>query len=231
MNKLNIYLFGKFSVSFKGQNLAGFEARKMQELLFYILLHRDHPHPREIVADLLWSDVSTAKSKNYLRKVLWQLQATLSSKVDPNFANVLLVEPDWIQFNQDAHIWLDVVNFEQAYILTQGRPGIELDSHSAQILQNAVDLYRGELLEGWYLDWCLYERERLQYMYLAMLDKLMAYCEAHHHYETGISYGIRTLRYDRARERTHRRLMRLQYLAGDRTSALRQYERCLSALN
>ena len=39
------------------------------------------------------------------------------------------------------------------------------------------------------------------------------------------------LRYDRASERTYRRLMLMQYKAGDRTGALRQYERCVAALN
>src|SRR5438128_1039451 len=58
-------------------------------------------------------------------------------------------------------------------------------------------LYRGDLLEGWYSDWCLYERERLQHMYLAMLDKLMEYSESHQEYETGQTYGMRALRYDR----------------------------------
>jgi DNA-binding SARP family transcriptional activator len=85
-------------------------------------------------------------------------------------------------------------------------------------------------LEGWYQDWCIYERERFQHMHLAMLDKLIDHCEAHHDYETGISYGTLVLRYDRARERTHRRLMRLHYLAGNRTEALRQYLRCAAAL-
>jgi DNA-binding SARP family transcriptional activator len=33
-----------------------------------------------------------------------------------------------------------------------------------------------------------------------------------------------------AHERIHRRLMRLYYLAGDRTAALRQYERCVTLL-
>ena len=66
--------------------------------------------------------------------------------------------------------------------------------------------------------------------YLIMLDKLMNYCEAHRKYETGLSYGLRVSRYDRARESTHRRLMRLLYLAGDRTAALRQYEHCVTAL-
>jgi len=86
------------------------------------------------------------------------------------------------------------------------------------------------MLEGWYQDWCLLERERLQNMYLAMLDKLMSYCEALHDYETSLLYGMRIMCYDRARERTHRRLMRLYYRLGDRAEALRQYERCAGAL-
>src|SRR5205814_8889189 len=43
-------------------------------------------------------------------------------------------------------------------------------------------------------------------------------------------YGMRLLCYVRAREPTHRRLMRLYYLLGDRAEALRQYERCAAAL-
>ena len=67
-------------------------------------------------------------------------------------------------------------------------------------------------------------------MYLTMLDKLMSYCEVRHDYETGLLYGMRIMCYDRARERTHRRMMRLYYLTGDRAEALRQHERCAIAL-
>jgi tetratricopeptide (TPR) repeat protein len=63
-----------------------------------------------------------------------------------------------------------------------------------------------------------------------MLDKLMGYCERHQDYAAGLDYGESILRYDRAREHTHRRLIRLHYLAGDRTEALRQYERCVMEL-
>jgi DNA-binding SARP family transcriptional activator len=68
-------------------------------------------------------------------------------------------------------------------------------------------------------------------MYLAMLDKLMGYCEAHQQFEAGIVHGTRILLFDRAREHTHRHLMRLQHLAGNRTAALRQFERCSAALD
>jgi DNA-binding SARP family transcriptional activator len=93
-----------------------------------------------------------------------------------------------------------------------------------------VALYKGELLEGWYQDWCLFERERFQNMYLTMLDKLLAYATANGDYEAGEVYGTTILSYDRASELTYRRLMKLRYDAGDRTGALRQYQRCVRAL-
>jgi DNA-binding SARP family transcriptional activator len=67
-------------------------------------------------------------------------------------------------------------------------------------------------------------------MYLTILDKLVAYHRERGEYEAGIAFGTLALRSDRARERTHQSLMTLRLLAGDRTGALRQYERCVSAL-
>lgn len=230
MSTLRISLFGKFCVRRNEQVLDGFDARKVQELFCYLLLHRDHSLPRETLASLLWPDTTTAQSKKNLRQILWQLQSALSSQNERAIDRILLVEPDWVQLNSEADIWLDVAVFEQAFNLIQKTPGHELDSSTAQLLQETIQLYQGPLLEGWYQDWCLLERERLQSLYLAMLDKLMSYCEVRHDYETGLLYGMRIMCYDRARERTHRRMMRLYYLLGDRAEALRQYERCSAAL-
>src|SRR4029453_9228778 len=105
--------------------------------------------------------------------------------------HVLIVEPDWVRLNPEADLWLDVAVFERAFALVQGVPGQELDAQRARPLQDAVQLYEGDLLEGWYQDWCLYERERLQNTYLAMLDKLTGYCAAHHEGEPGVVSGTR----------------------------------------
>lgn len=230
MSTLHISLFGKFCARRDGQILEGFDARKVQELFCYLLLHRDHALSRETLASMLWPETTTALSKKSLRQTLWQLQSALAPQDETSHERILLVEPDWIQLNPEADLWLDVAVLEHAFELVQKIPGKELDTQHAQMLQNVVQLYRGPLLEGWYQDWCLYERERLQSMYLTLLDKLMGYCEARRDYETGLLYGMRILCYDRARERTHRRLMRLHYLNGDRASALRQYEQCSATL-
>lgn len=231
MEALRVSLFGRFDVRCGVQALSGLESRKAQELLSFLLLGRDRPHPREALAALLWGDITTSHSKRYLRKTLWQLQSALDSHTARLNLPTLLVEPDWIRVNPEAHLWLDVALFEEIYAYVRGAHGRNLEPEQVESLQGAIDLYRGDLLEGWYHDWCLYERQRLQHMYLAMLDKLMGYCEAHRECEAGVAYGTLVLRYDRARERTHRRLMRLHYLAGDRTAALRQYEQCVAALN
>jgi DNA-binding SARP family transcriptional activator len=128
-------------------------------------------------------------------------------------------------------MWLDIAVLEQAYALVQGVPGRDLGPQQAASLQSAVEVYRGDLLEGWYQDWCLDGRELLQNKYLMMLDKLIGHCLSHHLYETGQRYCAMILSYDRARERTHRQLMRLLYMSGDRTGALRQFDRCSAILN
>ena len=230
MSTLNISLFGKFCARRDGQVLEGFDARKVQELFCYLLLHRDHSLSREMLASVLWPETTTALSKKSLRQVLWQLQLALGSQDAVTSDRILVVNPEWIQLNAQADLWLDVAALEDASTITQNVPGAELDPRKALVLQQAVQLYQGLLLEGWYNDWCILERERLQTLYLAMLDKLMEYCEVRHDYETGLQYGMRIMCYDRARERTHRRLMRLHYLNGDRAAALRQFDQCSAAL-
>ncbi|MCC7164255.1 MAG: hypothetical protein IT331_17300 [Anaerolineae bacterium] len=230
MSMLRVSLFGKFRAVYQSEPVSGFETRKVQELFAYFLLNRDHPHPRETVASALWGEYSTAQSKKHLRQTLWHVNAALEGAANGTGRSFLQVEPEWISLHSTFGLWLDVAVFEAAYERARNVAGDALTPEVVIGLQEAVELYRGDLLEGWYQDWCIYERERLQNLYLTMLDKLMLYCEASGAYELGFTYGSRILKYDRARERTHRRLMRLLYLAGDRTGALRQYDRCVATL-
>jgi DNA-binding SARP family transcriptional activator len=230
MGKLCVSLFSRFEAQCDGQTLANFELRKVQELFCYLLLYHDRPHHRENLAGLLWHEATPSQSKSYLRKALWQLQTALEHFDQETVESFLTVDSEWLGLNLSPHLWADVIVLEQTFELVKGLPGCELDESISNSLAQVCDLYRGDLLEGWYQDWCLFERERFQHLYLALLDKLMDYCEAHHAYEEGVTYGTRILYFDQARERTHRRLMRLYYKGNDRTEALRQYERCLEIL-
>jgi DNA-binding SARP family transcriptional activator len=230
MPALRVALFGRFSVICGDKELTGLEDSKVQELFCYLLLHRGRSHTREMLAELLWADSTASQSKKYLRQTLWQLQACLEKEADIPDGPLVLLDAGWLSLNPETELWIDAAALEAAYQTVEGVPGRELTTDGAQVLAETVELYRGNLLEGWYQDWCIFERERFANMHLAMLDKLMDFCEATGAYETGLLYGTRILREDQARERTHRRMMRLYYLAGNRVAALRQYKGCVETL-
>lgn len=230
MGQLQIFLFGKFDVRCVGQELKDLKASKAQELLAYLLLHPTNVCHRETLATILWEDLSSTQSKKYFRRTLWQLQSALSAWSPSTKLPTLIIDGDWLQFNPQTSTWVDTIYLEQAYRRTRDVPGQHLDAEAVKELKKAVKLYRGELLSGWYQEWCLFERERLQQIYLDILDKLMLYFEANGSFAAGIAYGMQILRHDKAREHTHRRLMRLFCESGNRTEALRQYEQCAAIL-
>jgi DNA-binding SARP family transcriptional activator len=228
MSALSVRLFGQLSVCRGDQVIEDLIPGKAKELFCYLLTHRERPPGREFLATVLWEDCTPEHSKQYLRKALWQLQRALgmSESVEEP---VLHADSRRVAISSAADIWVDVVEFENLCLRAQG-PTLHIDDAAMQALENAVALYRGDLLEGWYCDWCLYDRERLQNIYLVALDKLVSWSEAHHAYEKGIEYASRILHSDRAHEVAHQRLMRLRYLSGDRQGALRQYENCAAVL-
>lgn len=229
MASLHICLFGRLHCEVEGRAVIGLEARKVQELFVHLLLHRAHPCTREALATLLWAERNDAQARKYLRQALWQLQRALDAACHPT-TPLLRTDADWIEFDPALDIWLDVDQFERAYAATSQIDGGVLTDAQAELLCRAVQLYQGDLLEGWYQDWCITVRERYQQMYLAMLDKLIAWAEQNGNSVVGIHYCELSLRCDPARERTHRRLMRLHCMAGNRTAALRQYESCIEML-
>ncbi len=154
MYTLNISLFGKFCVRSNGNILDGIEALKIQELFSYLLLNRNRSHHRETLANLLWENTITAQSKRYLSKTLWQLQSALDSQEQLISNRLLLVEPDWIQLMPDSGLWLDVDIFEKAFACVREIPGRQINELEMKNLLAAAELYRGDLLEGWYQPWC-----------------------------------------------------------------------------
>src|SRR5262245_51760494 len=91
MTTLSIRLFGRFCARHPELNMGALESRRVQELFCYLLLNRDHSHPRETLAGILWSNTSSAQSKANLRKMLWQLHAAIDMQHDSSQVSTLMV--------------------------------------------------------------------------------------------------------------------------------------------
>jgi DNA-binding SARP family transcriptional activator len=227
---LRIHLFGQFRIERDGRAVRERIDSKSHWLLAYLLLNRGRPFSRDALATLLWAGSGSEQSKKYLRQALWQLHSAMDSRISSGLQRLLQIDLEWVGVDPAAEIWLDVNFLERAFALNQSTKAAALTEADIAAMTEAVNLYQGDLLEDCDQEWCVYARERLRAMYLSVLDQLMQCAELHQDYGAGIGFGLRVLAHDRAQERAHRRLMRLHYLAGDRTAAIRQYEWCVRAL-
>lgn len=230
MSTLQVKLFHRFDARFQDEQVR-LEGSKVQELFAFLILFGAKFHSRESLSDLLWRETPDRQSRRYLSKALWQLQNSLEATTSVTFVDLFQVESDWIRFTPNDHVSVDAAMLETAYQSIQGIPGAALTAAQFAFLQSAADLYQGELLEGWYHDWCLQERQRFHYIYLAILDRLIDYSQAHHAFEVGLGYCMAVLQHDPTRERAHRQAMFLLYLSGDRSAALQHFAYCQEILH
>jgi two-component SAPR family response regulator len=226
MAMVEVQLFGKFTLRRHQSQHYGLHSHKAMELFCYLLLFRERAHHRDYLADTLWGNSVTPGSRQSLRKALWQLNTALKPILGSSCEELILADEEWIRVNPDYDIWVDVDEFKRIYSSLRCVPDHQMDAQYFQAGMSGVGLYQGDLLQGWYQDWCHYERERLKGNYCDLLGKLVDYCENIGDLDTAIENSKRLLDIDRSNEHAYFHLMRLYYLKGDRISAIRQFEAC-----
>ncbi|MFL5699029.1 MAG: BTAD domain-containing putative transcriptional regulator, partial [Ktedonobacteraceae bacterium] len=139
----------------------------------------------------------------------------------PNVNSYLRADKQMLHWQPDVPWTLDVAEFEHA--LTKADQAQQTGEQHAmrQALEEAVQLYRGDLLPGAYEEWLLAERERLRQQFLGVLERLVLLLERERQYQDAIGLAQRLLRHDPLHEATYRHLMRLYAGSGDRAAALR----------
>ncbi len=229
MTRLSAYFFGGFHLYIGERPLGNFATRKSKTLLAFLMLHSGQLFPREALAYAVWGEEFEADPRKAVRQELWTIRGALKEGgAEPD--KFLTVQSDDVGFNGDAPCSLDVQRFEAALDAVKGGTANGLEPAQAGRLRAAVKLYRGDLLEGMYDDWCLYRREVLRDRHLAALEKLMLYHQDREEWDAAISYAKQSLAVDGLQENVHRNLMRFYYWKGNRAAALRQALRCKQLL-
>jgi DNA-binding SARP family transcriptional activator len=226
---LEVKLFGAGAACYFDRPMDGFPSHQSYQVFCYLLLNREHKQNRERLASVFWGNYATQASRKYLRNALWKLRSIFQS-VGAELEDFVHVDDDNVTFQKSSPYRLDVEVFEALLAGTRSLAGEDLRPDQASQLEQAVNLYAGDLLEGVEEEWCLYERERLSLLHLATLSKLIVYQRVHGNYTAGLDYGERILAFDNTRESVHREMMLLYWLSGEPQMALAQYNRCVQIL-
>jgi DNA-binding SARP family transcriptional activator len=227
---LYIHLFGHVQV------LQGESRREVKllpsarVLLAYLLIQPNRVYPREVLADIAWGDRPESQARSCLNTALWRLRRALDSTGALGESYLISAPAAGVGFNWESHHWLDVAAFERCATRILALPANDMQPEDARQLERVLPLYVGDLLEGFYDDWALRERERLRGLYLNCLVRMLRFHKNAGSFDQALAYGRHILGDDPLREEIHREMMRLYFANGARGLAVRQYEACREAL-
>ena len=197
--------------------------RRRSRALLYYMVSTHTPQPRERLLTLLCGEMDEESARHAFKTILAEVRAQLRS-FDSGI-DWIVGDGDQLTCNPLAPIWLDTEIFEKGSIAT------------SRNLNQAIKLYRGDFLDGFFLkdspgfdSWVRNTRDHFHHLYLSALRQLAEMYESDNQLEQAITCLHMLLTADPLSEEAHARLMRLYWMAGDRTEALRQYERLRNLL-
>jgi DNA-binding SARP family transcriptional activator len=123
---------GDVEVRLDGAPLPALRSAKALAVLVYLAV-TGRPHLRPALAGLLWSELPEVNAQTNLRKALSALRAAGGPH--------LTITRQSVALNRERPYWLDVDAFQA---------GVTAEGDVARLLE-AVELYRGDFLEGFYL--------------------------------------------------------------------------------
>jgi len=188
-----------------------------RELLVMLLMHPDGC-TKEQIGLAFWPEASTTQLRNNFHVTLHRLRKALGH------AEWIALAQERYRIDPAAVASFDVTTFEQQarVALDKARSGDD----AIAALERATALYRGDFMDGEAAgDWHITHRDRLLRLYIEML---MALGEAHtrqQRYAKAAEAYRRVLVRDELHEDAVRALMQSLERGGERSSALRLYER------
>jgi DNA-binding SARP family transcriptional activator len=215
---LQIEMFGGLRIYLPGQTPVEMPPQQVGALLAYLALHPARPHTREELAEIFWPEEEPETARHSLRQALHLLRRQVEK---PSFEqdHILLATRTTVRLNP-ALIRTDVTAFEEAF-----RAAVKASDSTERIrlLSEAVRLYRGELLPGYYQDVFVSEQRRLSVLFRKVLNRLR---EAHAEsgdLEQALECARRAVALDTLSEEAHCALMRLYAETGQPSAVLSQF--------
>lgn len=213
-------LFGLPRVRCEDQSTDHFQTRQATLLFAYLTVY-SRRHPRSELADLLWPDAEPESGRRRLSQALWHIRQTLESLCPEIEPDILIADRNAVGINVER-ITSDIARFRHLLRRDASRNEIA----QAESIEQAALLYgnSGGFLTGFYDDWVLLEREKLQTEYLTALTTLTGHYERTGDWQRSVEWAERAVVAEPLREDLHAHLIRLLVAHGQTAAARRQYE-------
>ena len=210
-------LLGSFSLT--GPNGIAIEigSKKNRVMLAKLASAPGRSMSRDALADSLWAEHSAEQARNSLRQALAVLRKELNGHEAGFFAEL-----------------------SSSVALRSGQVSLDTDTFLNDIrlgttgsLKRAISLWRGSFLADVTVSdtelehWLTEQREHYNNLYISAMDRLVPLLDG----PARIDMARRLVQADNLRETSHRHLMEAYYAAGERSQAMRHYDKVRKLLH
>jgi LuxR family transcriptional regulator, maltose regulon positive regulatory protein len=196
---------------------------KSLHILCYIAARRNHRAPKEQIIETFWGDADTETIAKNFHPTISHLRKALNTGQ--------VVKKDFVLYREGAYLLnpqyqyrIDAEEFER--LLGDAREARRNDDHdgAAQLLAEAIKLYRGDFLEELYYNWVEELQSYYRDLYFEALKELIAYHGGRGSHEQVVRYGQMLLSRDPYQEDVHCALMEAHVALGNRAAAIDQFD-------
>lgn len=202
----------------------GWRRESARQLFQLFLTYRHAPLDRDQICEYLWPQAELTIAQRNFKIALNTLYQVLEPERDPGSESAFIFRDGaTYTLRPNADLWLDAEEFSR---LVQ-----QAGASDAELLQKAIELYRGDYLpDALYETWVAEEREHLVSLFLESADRLTELLLGQAKYAEAIDLSQRVLSRDKCWERAYRHLMIAYDRLGDRGQVARVYRRCVQTL-
>lgn len=164
---------------------------------------------RCVVAGTLWPEVSEDHALASLRTSIWRMNRLAPGLLTATGGSVAVSEAASVDSRDQE---------EFATGLLRG----ELDDDG--VVDGLSVLWGGDMLPGWYDDWVIFERDRLQQLRLHALERAAAVLLRRRKVDLALQTALEAVRAEPLRETSNAVLISVYLAEGNVVDALRQYD-------
>jgi len=206
-----------------GMTKEAWRLSKALHILCYLCSRRNHRAPKETLVEMFWSDADEDTVAKNFHPTISHLRKALNTGQ--------VVKKDFVLYREGAYLLnpqyryrLDTEEFERLLVEAREARRSGNVEVSAQLLADAIKLYRGDFLEEFYYNWIEELQSYYRDLYLEALKESISHHSERGDHEIVIRYGQMFLARDPYQEEEHSSVMEAYVRSGNRAAAIEQFD-------
>ncbi len=196
---------------------------KALHILCYIASRRNRRAPKDTIVEEFWSDADQETIAKNFHPTISHLRKALNANQ--------VVKKDFVLYREGAYLLnpqyqyrIDTEEFERLIADAHEARRSDDSDGAAQLLAEAIKIYRGDFLEELYYGWVEELQSYYRDLYLQSLKEMIAYESERGDSEQVIRYGQMFLARDPYQEEVHCHVMESYVKSGNRAAAIEQFD-------